>query len=266
MDSGPAAGEGWTPHPFLSPPHRSLFARIERWVEQASGEIHWRTITRDNVTSVFGKTRMGRVFDPRNPARVHEWLLEETWDGYGNHPGSSTPPTIPRFTPHPPTAVDCPTSSERRRMPAQRYPRRIHYGNFPEVMVDANGNPLTYPDGQPVGPLRNGRRYAFEVVFDYGDWDPTADLPNPQRPPRIKPNCSANWRRVGRRHAPAAGSLFQLAGRLRDPDPASLRTGADDPPFRRAGRPHPRALHRFHLPGRSRHPSVPPDRGHGDGA
>jgi hypothetical protein len=251
---------------FYRPRTEGLFARIERWVEQASGEIHWRTITRDNVTSVFGKTRMGRVFDPRNPARVHEWLLEETWDGYGNHSRVEYAADDPALYAAPTNGGGLPDVFERRRMPAQRYPRRIHYGNFPEVMVDANGNPLTYPDGQPVGPLRNGRRYAFEVVFDYGDWDPTADLPNPQRPRGSSRTVRPTGRRVGPAGAPAAGSLFQLAGRLRDPDPASLRTGADDPPFRRAGRPHPRALHRFHLPGRSRHPSVPPDRGHGDGA
>lgn len=168
---------------FYRPRTEGLFARIERWVEQASGEIHWRTITRDNVTSVFGKTRMGRVFDPRNPARVHEWLLEETWDGYGNHSRVEYAADDPALYAAPTNGGGLPDVFERRRMPAQRYPRRIHYGNFPEVMVDANGNPLTYPDGQPVGPLRNGRRYAFEVVFDYGDWDPTADLPNPQRPP-----------------------------------------------------------------------------------
>jgi hypothetical protein len=49
---------------FYRPRTEGLFARIERWVEQASGEIHWRTITRDNVTSVFGQTRMGACFRP----------------------------------------------------------------------------------------------------------------------------------------------------------------------------------------------------------
>src|SRR5262249_37542397 len=34
-------------------------------------------------------------------------------------------------------------------------------------------------DGAPVGRLRDGRRYAFEVVFDYGDWDSPTVLPHP---------------------------------------------------------------------------------------
>ena len=51
--------------------------------------------------------------------------------------------------------------------------------------LDAQQRPLTYPDGSAVGHLREGRRYAFEVVFDYGDWassDHTASIHNRRRP------------------------------------------------------------------------------------
>src|SRR5262249_11042941 len=35
------------------------------------------------------------------------------------------------------------------------------------------------PDGTEIGHQRDGRRYAYEVIFDYGDWDvPTKD-PHP---------------------------------------------------------------------------------------
>jgi hypothetical protein len=33
----------------------SLFARIERWTNLKTGEIHWRSITRDNVTRWQGQ-------------------------------------------------------------------------------------------------------------------------------------------------------------------------------------------------------------------
>src|SRR6185369_1265054 len=33
-----------------------LFARIERWTNRVSGEIHWRSISRDNITTLYGKT------------------------------------------------------------------------------------------------------------------------------------------------------------------------------------------------------------------
>jgi hypothetical protein len=38
---------------------------------------------------------------------------------------------------------------------------------------------VTYADGTAVGHFRDGRRYAFEVVFDYGDWDIPTRLPHP---------------------------------------------------------------------------------------
>ena len=32
-----------------------LFARIERWTNQATGQSHWRSISRDNITTLYGK-------------------------------------------------------------------------------------------------------------------------------------------------------------------------------------------------------------------
>ena len=45
-----------------------LFARIERWTKIATGEIHWRSITRDNVTTLYGKDNNSRIFDPADPS------------------------------------------------------------------------------------------------------------------------------------------------------------------------------------------------------
>src|SRR5262249_30187183 len=71
---------------------------------------------------------------------------------------------------------------EVNRSPAQRYIRRIYYGNLPDPLTDA-GQAITYPDGAAVGHLRDGRRYAFEVVFDYGDSDVPTIEPHPEPPP-----------------------------------------------------------------------------------
>src|SRR5215213_3876260 len=32
-----------------------MFARIERWTDLATGVVHWRSITRDNVTTLYGR-------------------------------------------------------------------------------------------------------------------------------------------------------------------------------------------------------------------
>lgn len=48
-----------------------LFARLERWTHTATGTIHWRSITRDNVTTAYGKDDNSRIFDPADPTPAH---------------------------------------------------------------------------------------------------------------------------------------------------------------------------------------------------
>jgi hypothetical protein len=55
-----------------------LFARIERWTNQQTGEIHWRSITWDNVTTLYGRTGESRIADPRDPLRIFSWLICES--------------------------------------------------------------------------------------------------------------------------------------------------------------------------------------------
>src|SRR4029077_7363517 len=87
--------ERWEPEdPMTRPPYKvyryrprteGLFARIERWENNSTKEGHWRTITRDNITSIYGRTAASRIADPENERRVYEWLLQETFDAVGNH-------------------------------------------------------------------------------------------------------------------------------------------------------------------------------------
>src|SRR4051812_11331934 len=48
-----------------------LFARIEQWTADGTGEIHWRSITRENVTTFYGKDNNSRIFDPGDPDPDH---------------------------------------------------------------------------------------------------------------------------------------------------------------------------------------------------
>jgi hypothetical protein len=66
------------------PRTEGLFARIERWVD-ANGDTQWRAITKENITSIYGRTKEARIFDPDNEKHVYEWLLQETFDAKGNH-------------------------------------------------------------------------------------------------------------------------------------------------------------------------------------
>ena len=121
------------------------FARIERWTSQATGEVHWRTISPSNVTSLFGKTTDTRIFDPQYPERIFSWLLEESHDDRGNIITYEwAQENLADVDPHAP--------AERSRLAdqliqPQRYLSRIRYGNA-------------------VPFVKGG--WLFELAFDYG--------------------------------------------------------------------------------------------------
>ena len=56
----------------------SLFARIERWVNLSDPEdTFWRSITKDNVTTWYGKTAGSRIADPATGSRLQLADLRE---------------------------------------------------------------------------------------------------------------------------------------------------------------------------------------------
>ncbi len=98
------------------PRTEGMFARVERWERQ--GDVHWRATTRDNITSIYGRTRLARIFDPDAPARIFEWLLEETFDAKGNH-------ILYEYAAEPSDLRLTVPFEENRRYGSQRYIRRI---------------------------------------------------------------------------------------------------------------------------------------------
>src|SRR6185295_16083636 len=62
-----------------------LFARIERWTNLDNpADTFWRSISRDNITTFYGKTDKSRVYDPADPRRIFSWLICESYDDKGN--------------------------------------------------------------------------------------------------------------------------------------------------------------------------------------
>jgi hypothetical protein len=161
------------------PRTEGLFARIERWVNNTTHEVHWRATTRDNITSIYGRTSVSRIADPENGQRVYEWLLEETFDAVGNHILYEYARDNPQLYTNEDPALGLKAIFERNRNATQLYIRRIYYGNFPDPLLDENGHAVKYPNGTDIGHQRKGSRYAFEVVFDYGDWDVPTKMPHP---------------------------------------------------------------------------------------
>src|SRR5882672_10439919 len=41
-----------------------LFARIERWTRLADGDAHWRSISKDNILTIYGRDAASRIGDP----------------------------------------------------------------------------------------------------------------------------------------------------------------------------------------------------------
>ena len=78
-----------------------LFARIEHWtnVNDPSDTV-WRSISRDNVTTFYGKTAASRIADPADPTRIFTWLLCESFDDKATLPFMNTQPkTAAMWTP-----------------------------------------------------------------------------------------------------------------------------------------------------------------------
>src|SRR5688500_3946976 len=55
-----AMAPGYTVHRYR-PRIEGLFARIERWTRDADGDVHWRSISRDNILTVYGKDSNSRI-------------------------------------------------------------------------------------------------------------------------------------------------------------------------------------------------------------
>jgi hypothetical protein len=58
-----------------------LFARIERWSSLASPkDVHWRSISKDNILTIYGLDLESRIADPLEASRIFTWLICETRD------------------------------------------------------------------------------------------------------------------------------------------------------------------------------------------
>ncbi len=138
-----------------------LFARIERLTKVATGEIHWRSITRDDVTTLYGKDNNSRIFDPAdpspaNPTRVFSWFICESYDDKGNA-------IVYEYAAENDDNVDRGQANERNRVrTADRYLKRIKYGNR-----KPNRDAATWEASDPAQLSQD--TWMFEVVLDYDE-------------------------------------------------------------------------------------------------
>lgn len=139
-----------------------LFSRIERWTESRTGRIHWRTISKENTITYFGRTASSCIADPSNTElRIFSWLISESYDDKGNaisyeyksENSQNVDPTL---------VSEKNRSSEVRA--TNKYIKKIQYGN-------------RWPYDRSSGRRENaeddfflqGADWMFEVLFDYGE-------------------------------------------------------------------------------------------------
>src|SRR5579883_2196511 len=128
-----------------------LFSRIERWLNLQTGESHWRSISKENIITLYGQTAESRIVDPQAPTRIFSWKICESYDDKGNA-------IVYRYKVEDSSGIDTAQLNERNRTPehrsSNRYLKHILYGN--------RTSPLIQPDLSQM-------TWMFEVVFDYGE-------------------------------------------------------------------------------------------------
>lgn len=182
---------GYSIHRYR-PRIEGLFARIERWT-RSDGDVHWRSLSRDNTLTIYGSDQGSRIFDPGPAApgapRIFSWLIAETRDDRGNAVRYS-------YKAEDGAALDLTQAHERNRGPrddrrrtAQRYIKRIEYGNA-ITLLDADAR---RPDVLTPAQLQQAR-WMFEVVFDYGEHDLAAPTPAEAQVWPARPDRFASYR------------------------------------------------------------------------
>ncbi|MFF0284090.1 SpvB/TcaC N-terminal domain-containing protein [Rhodococcus aetherivorans] len=153
-----------------------LFARVERWTRD-DGDTHWRSISRDNILTIYGKDCNSRIAehtdDPTGPTRVFSWLISEIRDDRGNaivydyktEDGVGAPlGAIHQRNRGGPEA-------DKRK--TNRYLKHIRYGNRTSLLDPVTGArppQLTETQIKEAG-------WMFQLTLDYGEHD--ANHPTP---------------------------------------------------------------------------------------
>lgn len=138
-----------------------LFARIERWTRLGDGDTHWRSISKDNVLTVYGSTPESRISDPADGSHVFSWLICQSYDDKGNA-------IVYEYVAENDDNVDRSHVNELNRVhSANRYLKRIRYGNRRPLLIDSAQPSFRRAHVPAPDFARAG--WMFEVLFDYGE-------------------------------------------------------------------------------------------------
>jgi hypothetical protein len=136
-----------------------LFTRIERWTNLADPQdTFWRSISKDNITTWYGKTSESRIADPADPSHLFGWLICESYDDKGNVVSY-------QYKPEDSEGVNLTQAHERNRTDLsrslKRYLKQVYY---------ANRTP-NFPTLTQAAPVPLPTDWCFQLVLGYGEHD-----------------------------------------------------------------------------------------------
>ena len=143
------------------PRTEGMFAKIELWRDPVSGDSFWKTVSKENVASVYGQSEDAKISDTADQTRIYRWLIEKSWDAKGNK-------ILYQYKQENHDNVPDDVFNAGHNDTANRYIQSIKYGNF--ACSEEGG--------------KTGEKYAFEVVFDYGEYN--IDVNNPDQYTPVK--------------------------------------------------------------------------------
>lgn len=167
---------------FYRPRIEGLFSRIERWVATDTGITHWRTISRDNVTVLYGYDATSRIADPNDPTKIFSWRVSRSFDAKGNL-------ALYTYVAEDSAGIDTAAAHEVNRTKATRgvqtYPQMVQYGNIEPWFPDWSAT-----GADPALPAD----WAFYVVLDYGDHTATPPALAPDGSWALRPDPFSSYR------------------------------------------------------------------------
>ena len=166
-----------------------LFARIERWTNTGDAtDVFWRSISKDNITTWYGRSSDSRIVDPSDLSLIFSWMICQSHDDKGNVMAYGYKAENSARILEDGSGNSLAKANERNRTDtsrsAQRYLKRIRYGNrspyFPVLKTNAPWpEPLDPPwSKSPDVAIPDGSNtWLFEAVLDYGEHDPNVPMP-----------------------------------------------------------------------------------------
>jgi len=166
---------------YYRPRVEGPFSRIERWTATDTRISHWRTLTRDNVTVLYGYDPVSTVADPRDPAKISAWNICRAWDDKGNA-------AVYGYVAEDSTGIDQAAAHETNRTPATRaaqiYLKTVRYGNTQPY----------FPDWTSDKEVPLPAAWMFSLVLDYGDHASVPPGPQPDQPWPLRPDPFSSYR------------------------------------------------------------------------